>query len=74
MELARQLSGQFDALLVSCAGIRVSPVIEEIERMLDVPVVTSNAALLWYCLSKLRISERPQRYGSLFAIGANCRQ
>ncbi|OYD65423.1 UNVERIFIED_ORG: maleate isomerase [Burkholderia sp. CF145] len=74
VELARQLRGRFDALLVSCAGIRVSPVIEEIERMLDVPVVTSNAALLWYCLSKLRISERPQGYGSLLASMAVCRQ
>jgi maleate isomerase len=65
LELAAQLPGNYDALLVSCAGIRVSSVIERIERKLDVPVITSNAALLWSCLLKLQIAERPQGYGSL---------
>lgn len=38
--------GGADALLFSCAGIRISPVIAEIECALGIPVVTSNQALL----------------------------
>ncbi|MFJ1258286.1 arylmalonate decarboxylase [Cupriavidus sp. CuC1] len=53
-----------DTLLISCAGIRVSTVIEEIELM-GRPVVTSNQALLWHCLKTLRLPDRPKGYGRL---------
>jgi maleate isomerase len=42
-----------DAYLISCANISVFPVIEEIEQKLDVPVVTSNQAVIWHALSLL---------------------
>ncbi|REE07348.1 maleate isomerase [Paraburkholderia sp. BL27I4N3] len=67
LNLAVTLRGNFDALLISCAGIRVSGVIEEIERNIGVPVIASNAALLWYCLSRLKLEDGPQSYGSLLA-------
>jgi maleate isomerase len=67
LDLAAGIAGSFDALLISCAGIHVSPVIETLEIEVGVPVVTSNAALLWHCLCRFGIVERPTRYGSLLA-------
>lgn len=65
--LARQLDVQdADAVLVSCAGIQVSAVIEEIERC-GKPVITSNQALLWHCLRTLGLPDRPSGFGGLLA-------
>ncbi|WP_250508119.1 aspartate/glutamate racemase family protein [Caballeronia sp. GAFFF3] len=65
IEMASQLRGSYDALLISCAGVRTSSVIEELEKLLDVPVITSNAALLWHALTLLRIEQRPTCFGTL---------
>lgn len=54
-----------DAVLLSCAGARVAPVIDRIELVTGLPVVASNQALLWHCLRTLRIAERPAGYGAL---------
>jgi len=66
-QLCRQLdTSEADALLISCAGIQLSSVIEEIES-LGKPVITSNQALLWHCLRTLNIAERPTGFGKLLA-------
>jgi len=48
--LALARSASVDALFVSCTGIRVSPVLEALERELGLPVVSSNQAQAWDCL------------------------
>ena len=48
IELARNAG--VDALFVSCTGLRVSPVLEAMEKAAGVPVVTSNQAQAWDCL------------------------
>ncbi|MFB9947980.1 hypothetical protein ACFFP0_03920 [Rhizobium puerariae] len=60
---------QCDALLFSCAGIYISPVIAEIETVTGKPVVTSNSALLWHVLNELGLPQDGVRYGKLFGIG-----
>jgi maleate isomerase len=45
----------------------VSSVIADIERATGKPVVTSNSALLWFCLKTLGIEIRPTGYGALMA-------
>lgn len=54
LELVRDtnLAGA-EALLFSCAGIGISPVIERIEQAAGLPVVTSNSALLRLVLERL---------------------
>ena len=37
-------------LFISCTALRTSPVVEDIERALAKPVVTSNQALVWHAL------------------------
>lgn len=54
-----------DVILFSCAGIRISDRIDAIERSTRLPVVASNQALLWHCLEKLNVIERPKRFGLL---------
>jgi maleate isomerase len=56
-----------DALLISCAGIRVAETIEAIEQRAGRPVVTSNQALLWHCLHTLGLEDRPRGYGALLS-------
>lgn len=55
-----------DVVLLSCAGIQVSPVLEAIEAR-GLPVISSNQALLWHCLKTLELPERPQGFGQLLA-------
>lgn len=54
-----------DALLFSCAGITISPVIERIEHATGLPVVTSNAALLRLVLDRLAWPAPVSGYGRL---------
>jgi maleate isomerase len=58
-----------DVYLLSCANISVFGVIDELERKLDRPVVTSNQAVVWDCVSRLGAPHRGSCPGRLFAFG-----
>ena len=58
-----------DVYFVSCANISVFGVIEELERWLDRPVVTSNQAVVWDCVRALGWPDRGGCPGRLFARG-----
>jgi maleate isomerase len=64
LEAARR---EAQAYLISCANISVFTVIAELERRLDRPVVTSNQAVLWDALCRLRWSDWQGCPGRLFA-------
>lgn len=63
LELARP---DADAYLISCANIATFAVIDELERRLDRPVVTSNQSVLWDALCRLGWRERGMCPGRLF--------
>lgn len=66
LALARELRDvACDGLLISCAGIQVADVLDDIEQAFGRPVVASNQALLWTCLRRLGLVERPPGYGVL---------
>ena len=68
LELSRALrKDDCDGLLVSCAGIQLATVLGEIEREFDRPVIASNQALLWTCLRRLALPDRPAGFGALLA-------
>ncbi len=48
-----------DGLLICCTTLRVSPVLEEIERVVGRPVVTSNQAIAWELTRELGIARGP---------------
>lgn len=66
LEAAR---GDAEAYFVSCANISVFSVIDELERRLDRPVVTSNQAVVWDCISRLGAADQGGCPGRLFARG-----
>ena len=47
---ARQVAVGADALFLSCTNLRTLNVIKDLERDLDVPVISSNLALIWHLL------------------------
>lgn len=54
-----------DAYFLSCTNIRVLTIIEELERRLEAPVITSNQAMLWHCLRESGIKDSVLGYGQL---------
>lgn len=58
---------QPDALFLSCTNLRVFDLIEEIEQMYSIPVVTSNQALYWHALHLLDQKPAIEGYGRLLS-------
>jgi maleate isomerase len=54
-----------DACVLSCANIRVAPILAELEQRLDLPVISSNQAMLWHCLRSAGFGEQVFGYGKL---------
>lgn len=59
-----------DAVFVSCTSLRVLDVIPDLEAELDLPVVSSNTALLWHGLRLAGIDDPVPVGGRLFQLGA----
>ena len=55
-----------DIYFISCANIRSIDVIEDLEKELGRPVVTSNQAAFWCALRKIGIRDRVPKLGHLF--------
>lgn len=71
MVLARKAAiGRADGLFVSCTALRVMGLVEELERELGKPVVTSNQSTVWNVLRLLKVDGRGVRAGRLFRNGA----
>lgn len=68
LDVARRLADcDADGLVISCAGIRLSPVLADLEARFARPVVASNQALVWAVLRRLGMAERPTGFGALLA-------
>jgi maleate isomerase len=55
-----------DGYFLSCTNTRMIEAIDDLERDLGKPVVSSNQATLWACLKKLGISHTNKALGGLF--------
>jgi maleate isomerase len=62
-----------DAYFLSCANIHTIDVIDELERDLGKPVVTSNQAALWCSLRAARIQDDVSGLGALLRLDALAR-
>jgi maleate isomerase len=56
-----------DAYFLSCTNIRVLTIIEELERHLEAPVITSNQAMMWHCLRQSGVNDAVLGYGKLLS-------
>ena len=65
--LGRQVDGaDTDAVFLSCTNFRTFEVIEQLERDLGKPVVSSNSATLWAALDLLGVATEEVALGRLF--------
>ena len=55
-----------DAIFLSCGGIRALEVGQEIEEIINKPVVASNQAQMWSCLRRAGIPDSIEEFGQLF--------
>lgn len=63
-ELVRSVAEEADAIFVSCTNLPVVGLIEEFEKELDRPVVTSNQASMWAAL-RGRVNPGVDGFGEL---------
>ena len=56
-----------DLVFISCTALRASLVIEEIEKAIGKPVVSSNQALVWHTLKLVEYNKPINGFGTLMA-------
>lgn len=56
-----------DAYFISCAQIKSPEVVDELERELGKPVITSNTAAFWHSLRLSGVEDRIEGFGRLLA-------
>lgn len=65
--VSENIRPQAEGYLLSCTNTTMIEVIEDLERELKKPVVTSNQATLWACLRRLNFTEPVEGLGQLFS-------
>ena len=55
-----------DALFVSCTALPVLSLINDLEKELNKPVISSNQAMIWDCLELINSNYSIEGFGSLF--------
>jgi maleate isomerase len=60
-----------DACFISCTAIRSAGLIEDLEALLGMPVITSNQVLVWHALRTLGVNQHVTGFGQLFDNGQN---
>jgi maleate isomerase len=61
----RQTPPHAEGVFLSCTNIRAPEAIEDLERLLGRPVVTSNQAVLWYALRGAGVADAVPGLGRL---------
>jgi maleate isomerase len=55
-----------DVCFLSCTAIKSAAIIEQLERNLDMPVITSNQTMAWHLIRSSNIGDDVRDFGSLF--------
>jgi maleate isomerase len=65
---AEELAGgdDVDAVFVSCTSMRLAESVDELERVINKPVISSNSATAWHCLRLAGYDDEVQGFGELF--------
>jgi len=63
---------QCEGYFISCGGIRVVEIIQQLETELGIPVITSNQALIWHCLRIIGLQEPIEGFGRLLKTPLGC--
>ena len=57
-----------DAIVISCTNLRCMRIINEIEGLTGLPVISSNQALAWHMLRLAGIHDSSTKFGKLFRL------
>ena len=57
-----------DTFFLSCMGLTTLEILDELERAMGIPVVTSHQATLWSALRHCRVGAKRQDLGKLFTL------
>ena len=57
-----------EALFVSCTALPVLPIIDKLEKKLNTIVLSSNQALIWDTLVKIKKNNSVEGFGKLFQV------
>ena len=57
-----------DALFVSCTALPVLNIIDKLEKKLNIPVLSSNQALIWDSLETIGKNNGVLGFGKLFNV------
>ena len=57
-----------DALFVSCTALPVLNIIDKLEKKLNIPVLSSNQALIWDSLESIGKNNDVLGFGKLFNV------
>ena len=55
-----------EAVFVSCTALRVVEILNQVEKIISKPVISSNQALIWDTLRSVNIKDSIKNYGQLF--------
>ncbi len=62
------VTDESEALFISCTALRGSQVVDEVEREIDRPVISSNQASIWLCLRTAGIDDPVEGFGRLLHL------
>ena len=57
-----------DTFFLSCMGLTTMEVIDDLEKNMGIPVITSHQATLWSALRHCRIGTKMPKLGKLFTL------
>ncbi|HLS06585.1 MAG TPA: aspartate/glutamate racemase family protein [Bacillota bacterium] len=64
----KTITNDSEAIFISCTGLSTLPLINALEKDLNVPVITSNQATFWHALKLAHIQSGQMQLGTLFNL------
>ena len=70
LEAIESVAGQAqcDGVVVSCTSLRTTGIIEEAEKRIGRPVITSNLAMAWHMIQLAKLNHSQAGYGQLYKL------
>ncbi len=72
--VVRAARNDAQAVALVCTNVAATPLVQELEKQLGIPVFDSIAATLWKCLDLVDAPLRPSGFGTLMTTGSERRQ
>ena len=57
-----------EAIFVSCTAMPILSLINDIEKIINKPILSSNQAIIWDCLRSVKINKPIYGYGKLLEL------